>query len=295
MTGDEGAVSFDSVKLESSSHLWSGYPHILTPSFQDTAHNITALVGDSAFLPCTVSHLGDRSVTWMRKRDLHILTAGIYTYSADERYQVLHPENSNDWTLHIRFTNKRDAGVYECQVNSDPKVSRKVTLTIEEHRQLDDPLHYGTATTDTNPQPRMMIEGPRERHIQTGSILAVMCVVRHSPHSPPDHILWFHGATNIDYDSSRGGVSIQTEKSPRKTVSKLMLSAVEQADTGEYTCSPTDLQPAVVTVHVQDGQIQQPVKQGPGRSTASTTSFLSTVPTLVLVMILASVMCSIST
>nr|XP_053649043.1 uncharacterized protein LOC128700117 [Cherax quadricarinatus] len=127
-----------------------------------------------------------------------------------------------------------------------------------------------------------------------------MCVVRHSPHSPPDHILWFHGATNIDYDSSRGGVSIQTEKSPRKTVSKLMLSAVEQADTGEYTCSPTDLQPAVVTVHVQDGtekvgQIQQPVKQGPGRSTASTTSFLSTVPTLVLVMILASVMCSIST
>ena len=27
-------------------------------------------------------------VTWMRKRDLHILTSGPITYSADERFQV---------------------------------------------------------------------------------------------------------------------------------------------------------------------------------------------------------------
>ncbi|KAK8745914.1 hypothetical protein OTU49_000099, partial [Cherax quadricarinatus] len=285
-----GAVFFDAKKLESSSQLWSGYPHILTPSFQDTPHNITALVGDSAFLPCTVSHLGDRS--------------------------VLHPENSDDWTLHIRFTTERDAGVYECQVNSDPKISRKVTLTVKDS-QLDDPLHYGIASTDTrfpdyifdnerekkktrkknkkNKVPTVMIEGRGERHIQKGSILAVTCVVRHAPHSAPDHILWFHGSTNIDYDSSRGGVSIQTEKSSRKTVSKLMLSAVELTDTGEYTCSPTDLQPAVVTVHVQDGQIQQPVKQGPGRSSASLNTSLSSDLTAVSVRILASILCSIFT
>ncbi|KAK8727956.1 hypothetical protein OTU49_009530, partial [Cherax quadricarinatus] len=201
-----GAVTFDPKKLESSSQLWSGYPHILTPSFQDTAHNITALVGDSAFLPCTVSHLGDRSVTWMRKRDLHILTADVYTYSADERFRVLHPENSDDWTLHIKFTTERDAGVYECQVNSDPKISRKVTLTIKDS-QLDDPLHYGIATTDT--MPTVMIEGQSERHIQRGSVLSVTCVVHHQPHSAPDHILWYHGSTNIDYDASRGGISIQ--------------------------------------------------------------------------------------
>nr|XP_053649254.1 uncharacterized protein LOC128700220 [Cherax quadricarinatus] len=85
----------------------------------------------------------------MRKRDLHILTADVYTYSADERFRVLHPENSDDWTLHIKFTTERDAGVYECQVNSDPKISRKVTLTIKDS-QLDDPLHYGIATTDTS-------------------------------------------------------------------------------------------------------------------------------------------------
>ncbi|XP_045611758.1 zwei Ig domain protein zig-8 isoform X5 [Procambarus clarkii] len=317
----QAAVSFDPKKLESSSQVWSGYPHILSPSFEDTPQNVTALAGDSAFLPCTVSHLGDRSVTWMRKRDLHILTAGVYTYSADDRFMVLHPENSDDWTLHIKFANERDAGVYECQVNSDPKISLKVTLTVKDS-QLDDPLHYGIATTDT--MPLVAIEGPTERHIQRGSVLAVTCVVRHPPHSAPDHILWFHGPTNIDYDSARGGVSIQTEKSTRRTVSKLMLSSVDPGDTGEYSCSPTDLQPAVVTVHVQDGaawyttgsrepgagsqqrmsalmcdpssalyrgQIQQPVKQGPGLSTGSVTASVSSALLALVMMTLACIKC----
>ncbi|XP_050731853.1 zwei Ig domain protein zig-8-like isoform X2 [Eriocheir sinensis] len=327
------ALSFDPKRLESSSQLWAGYHpsvKILSTSFEDsTPQNVSTLVGESAFLPCTVYHLGDRSVTWMRKRDLHILTAGIYTYSADERFVVLHPENSNDWTLHIRFVTLRDAGVYECQVNSDPKISRRVILNVIEN-QLDDPGPYGVAVTDTRfpdykfdyderqqrphkkkkkkKVPVVMIDGLEERHIQRGSILSITCVVRHPPKEAPEHVLWFHGATNIDYDSPRGGVSIQTKKSSRKTVSKLMLSAVDQSDTGAYSCSPTALQPAEVTVHVQDGtpwptsafsargepraprlvcgpparfkgQIQQPVKQGLGyneapRVAASSTSLV---------------------
>lgn len=192
------------------------------------------------------------------------------------RREVLHPENSNDWTLHIRFVTLRDAGVYECQVNSDPKISRRVILNVIEN-QLDDPGPYGVAVTDTLPV--VMIDGLEERHIQRGSILSITCVVRHPPKEAPEHVLWFHGATNIDYDSPRGGVSIQTKKSSRKTVSKLMLSAVDQSDTGAYSCSPTALQPAEVTVHVQDGQIQQPVKQGLGyneapRGAASSTSLV---------------------
>ncbi|KAK4312582.1 hypothetical protein Pmani_015994 [Petrolisthes manimaculis] len=229
-------------------------------------------------------------VTWMRKRDLHILTAGIYTYSADERFRVLHPENSNDWTLHIKFATLRDSGLYECQVNSDPKISRPVILNVIEG-QLDDPAPYETPAADIRfpdykfeyPDEEML--NPRRKHkknkgrgrgrkgrlVESGSVLAITCVVRHPPHEAPEHILWFHGPTNVDYDSARGGVSIQTEKSTRRTVSKLMLSAVSEADTGEYTCSPTSLQPAVLTVHVQDSQLQQPVKQDPaGISRAAT-------------------------
>ncbi|KAA0190578.1 hypothetical protein HAZT_HAZT008584 [Hyalella azteca] len=64
----------------------------------------------------------------MRKRDLHILTAGPLTYSADDRFQVHHAIDSDEWTLIVRFTQTRDVGVYECQVNTDPKMSRPVTL-----------------------------------------------------------------------------------------------------------------------------------------------------------------------
>ncbi|XP_063593978.1 zwei Ig domain protein zig-8-like isoform X1 [Penaeus indicus] len=321
------ALSFDPKKLESSSQLWWNPREVLSPSYEDTPQNVTALVGDSAFLPCTVSHLGDRSVTWMRQRDLHILTAGVYTYSADERFRVLHPENSDDWTLHIKYTTFRDSGVYECQVNSDPKISRAVTLTVKEN-QLDDPGTFGIPTTDNRfpdyifdnyerekkkrkskknkgrrrerrrKVPLATIEGPTERHIQQGSILAITCIVHHMPHSAPAHILWFHGPQNIDYDSPRGGVSIQTEKAARKTVSKLMLSTVTLDDTGEYSCAPSDLQPAVVNVHVQIGeetvgQIQQPVKQGPGLSGAAVTASVSSALLAMLLVGLACVKCRV--
>ncbi|XP_042876091.1 uncharacterized protein LOC122255824 isoform X2 [Penaeus japonicus] len=113
------------------------------------------------------------------------------------------------------------------------------------------------------------------------------------PHSAPAHVLWFHGPQNIDYDSPRGGVSIQTEKASRKTVSKLMLSTVTLDDTGEYSCAPSDLQPAVVNVHVQTGQIQQPVKQGPGLSGAAVTASVSSALLAMLLVALACVKCRV--
>lgn len=56
-------------------------------------------------------------VTWVRRRDWHILTSGISTYTNDERFQVLHPEGSDDWTLQIKYVQRRDNGTYECQVS----------------------------------------------------------------------------------------------------------------------------------------------------------------------------------
>jgi len=46
-------------------------------------------------------------------------------------YQVLHPNNSPDWTLHIKLVTPSDAGIYECQVNSDAKISRLVNLIVK--------------------------------------------------------------------------------------------------------------------------------------------------------------------
>lgn len=71
----------------------------------------------------------------MRKRDLHILTSNIFTYTGDGRFSVVHPEGSDDWNLKIEYVQKRDAGIYECQVNTEPKINMAVTLQAEgEHK-----------------------------------------------------------------------------------------------------------------------------------------------------------------
>lgn len=78
---------------------------------------------DGPFGACT-------QVSWMRKRDLHILTAGVLTYTSDQRFQVIHPDNSDNWTLLIKFAQPRDAGIYECQVNTEPKMSLAFQLNV---------------------------------------------------------------------------------------------------------------------------------------------------------------------
>lgn len=43
----------------------------------------------------------------------------MFTYTNDERFQILHAEGSDDWTLQIKYVQKRDNGTYECQVSYD--------------------------------------------------------------------------------------------------------------------------------------------------------------------------------
>lgn len=67
----------------------------------------------------------------MRKRDLHILTSNIFTYTGDGRFGVVHPEASDEWNLRIEYVQKRDAGIYECQVNTEPKINHAIMLNVE--------------------------------------------------------------------------------------------------------------------------------------------------------------------
>ena len=69
-------------------------------------------------------------VSWIRKRDLHILTFGQLTYTNDARFSVIKSAAGDLWTLRIRSVQLRDAGLYECQVSSEPKISKAVRLKV---------------------------------------------------------------------------------------------------------------------------------------------------------------------
>lgn len=69
-------------------------------------------------------------MSWIRHRDLHILTVGGYTYTSDQRFQATFHRDTEDWTLQIKWAQKRDAGTYECQVSTQPVTSHFVDLKV---------------------------------------------------------------------------------------------------------------------------------------------------------------------
>ncbi|KAG8261990.1 hypothetical protein J6590_062295 [Homalodisca vitripennis] len=197
-----------------------------------TPRNVTALVGKSAYLSCRVRNLGNKTVSWVRHRDIHILTVGAYTYTSDQRFMALHHRDHDEWTLQIKWAQKRDAGIYECQISTQPVRSFFVNLNVV--------------------VPTAAILGGPDLHVDKGSTINLTCTIRYSP-EPPAYIFWYHHDEVISYDSNRGGVSVITEKGD-VTTSYLLIQHAELTDSGKYSCSPSNADVASVRVHVLNGE-----------------------------------------
>ncbi|KNC32896.1 hypothetical protein FF38_09216 [Lucilia cuprina] len=217
------------------------HPQWIEPYFDPTTpRNVTALMGKSAYLSCRVRNLGNKTVSWIRHRDIHILTVGSYTYTSDLRFQATHHHDSDDWTLQIKWTQKRDAGMYECQISTQPVRSYFVNLNVV----------VPTAT---------ILGGP-DLHVDKGSTINLTCTVKFSP-EPPAYIFWYHHEEVINYDSSRGGVSVITEKGD-VTTSFLLIQNADLADSGKYSCAPSNADVASVRVHVLNGEHPEAMQTG---------------------------------
>ncbi|KAK9501349.1 hypothetical protein O3M35_012085 [Rhynocoris fuscipes] len=57
----------------------------------------------------------------------------------------------------------------------------------------------------------------------------------------------------INYDTSRGGVQVRTEQG-QKTESHLTIHDSKYSDSGNYTCSASNTQPAYIHVFVSEGK-----------------------------------------
>lgn len=68
-----------------------------------------------------VSHFICDQVSWVRHRDIHLLTVGRYTYTSDQRFEALHSPHTEEWTLRIRYAQRKDSGIYE--VNDKNKIN----------------------------------------------------------------------------------------------------------------------------------------------------------------------------
>ncbi|XP_017097989.2 uncharacterized protein dpr3 [Drosophila bipectinata] len=234
--------------------------------------NITGRTGHTeAIIKCRVDSLHDKSVSWIRKRDLHILTVGTATYTTDKRFQVTESKDSREWTLHVKSPQAKDTGIYECQVNTEPKMSMAFQLNIIE----------------ISPDAKAVISGPHDLHFKAGSAIILNCVVQQPSVKDIGPIYWYRGEhmiTPFDADDgpepvlpARGRdrspdvpedvspndimseVDLQKEFATRIAMesqlgdtlkSRLRISNAQTTDTGNYTCQPTTASSASVLVHV---------------------------------------------
>ncbi|KPJ04434.1 hypothetical protein RR46_01899 [Papilio xuthus] len=251
------------------------------PYFDPTApNNITAQLGTHAYLPCKIRQwynvaqirqLSNKSVSWIRRRDAHILTVDRFTFIADERFQAFLVEATDTWTLQVKYVQARDAGLYECQVGTEPKMSHFVQLNVV--------------------VPKIEIVGEAELYVKAGSTVSLKCVVTQALEEPA-YIFWYHnGARVLDYD--RRLVDIRTERLPPDTtvltslaspqpfcttagqthityeclihmihVGNLIIYNPRREDSGNYSCSPSNLDAASVVLHVLSGEQPAAMQHG---------------------------------
>ncbi|XP_023034338.1 uncharacterized protein LOC6647338 isoform X1 [Drosophila willistoni] len=215
-----------------------------------SSKNVTALLGKTAYLNCRVKNLGNKTmllqVSWVRHRDIHLLTVGRYTYTSDQRFRAIHQPQTEDWMLQIKYPQHRDSGVYECQVSTTPHMSHYIHLNVVE--------------------PSTEIIGAPDLYIESGSTINLTCVILNSP-EPPAYIFWNHNNAIINYDSPRGGVSVVTNKGDT-TTSFLLIKSARPSDSGHYQCNPSNAKAKSVTVHVLNG-VSHSVSRGVPSSNAA--------------------------
>ncbi len=76
-------------------------------------------------------------VSWIRKPDLHILTMGTVVYTTDRRIAAEYIKDSGGWILRIAKAQVDDSGVYECQINTEPKKSKAYRLKAVGKQNVD--------------------------------------------------------------------------------------------------------------------------------------------------------------
>ncbi|XP_037787661.1 zwei Ig domain protein zig-8-like [Penaeus monodon] len=173
-------------------------------------------------------------VSWVRRRDHHLITLGSHTYTNDDRFHVSHSppfkvvsRRGKEWTLHIKYVQTRDSGVYECQLSTHPPMGILTTLMVIE--------------------PVSHITGGPDLYAQEGSDVTLLCRLKNYA-VPPTYVFWYHEFEMINYDANR-----RVNVLSRGGESELRLTGVAQEDSGNYTCVPANARPSSVVLHVITG------------------------------------------
>ncbi|KAK8391918.1 hypothetical protein O3P69_017497 [Scylla paramamosain] len=168
-------------------------------------------------------------VSWIRHRDLHVLTVGSFTFTNDARFSAYRDQNTGDWVLVLRNPEPSDSGLYECSISTKPVTAITVKLQVV--------------------VPTVELLGGGAVYLDRGSTLNLTCMVHFSP-TPPDFILWYHRDKLVNYGQPGRNISVKTEHFEDTTRSSLLVENATTWDSGVYSCKPSNAKRASIKVHV---------------------------------------------
>ena len=185
------------------------------------------------------------------------------------------------WSLQIDSVSAKDEGWYDCQVNTEPKVSHQSYLHIEQkssrpaasppsralHTELSDApsnpqvipeiQHFLKSMTKQHSRLKLQIRGSRKlQQLREGDPLVLECVTL----SPSASLIKDQLTNNLHWireSSSGGGEALTTDirsrlrQVPQNGKAILRISSVIQSDEGSYTCLSQDPKVDSATVQIK--------------------------------------------
>lgn len=89
-------------------------------------------------------------------------------------------------------------------------------------------------------------------YVKTGSTVTIRCVIKQSLEVPP-YVFWYReGDQILNYRLEK--IDIQMKRVDNKTISSLIIHDAKIADSGNYTCRPSNLDSARMQLHVLNGE-----------------------------------------
>lgn len=101
--------------------------------------------------------------------------------------------------------------------------------------------------------PKIEIIGESDIYVKSGSTVSLKCVITQSLEEPA-YIFWYHDNERVlDYDRRLKDIRVE-RIGVDTTVGTLILYQATKEDSGNYTCSPSNLDSSSVLLHVLNGK-----------------------------------------
>ncbi|XP_018304114.1 protein borderless [Mycetomoellerius zeteki] len=168
--------------------------------------------------------------------------------------------NGPGWNLLIKNVNHEDAGLYECQIQTEPMQQRFIRLNITEAYSV--------------------IPGGPDLHVKQGSSLRLECQLMAAAESP-SYVFWYREARMINYDNEPG---VRFEL--KRNGSVFVVEKVKLSHGGNYTCLPSNARPAHIVLHVIEEEEKSAAMHGGNRRNSTASTSTNTILTLMALLII---------